>query len=261
MKVVLVGAGNTATVLGRKMKECGTEIIQVISKSEKHAHRLASTLQTEYSNNLVALHSSAQLVIIAVNDQEIATVANQLPANNAIVVHTAGAVGIEVLQSTGAKFGVMYPVQSLSKNAVSLPEIPVLIDGNTDSVKGALSAFVSTWSAMPIFAGNEQRLRIHLAAVIANNFTNHIMALTEDFCKKEKVDFQVLLPIIKETVNRIQYTSPSLLQTGPASRGDIATIDKHLHHLNRLPELRKLYLKLTESIIVHQKLHVPDIQE
>jgi predicted short-subunit dehydrogenase-like oxidoreductase (DUF2520 family) len=259
MKVVIIGSGNVATVLGRKIKERGTEIIQVISKTEKHAKALADVLRASYATNLSGIDTAAELYLIAVSDQQIDSVARQLPRMKGIVVHTAGSVNKDVLKDVASNYGVMYPLQTLNKHVDTLPVIPIILDGNSEQVRHTLFDFAGTWTPIVAFANDEQRLSTHIAAVIANNFTNHLMALTEDFCNKEGVDFKLLIPLINETVNKLGTLSPAILQTGPAVRGDISTIDKHLQLLNRQPALRKLYLKLTESIIVQSKLNAIDI--
>jgi hypothetical protein len=91
-------------------------------------------------------------------------------------------------------------------------------------------------------------LKLHLAAVFCNNFVNHIYVLTEDYCKKETIDFKLLLPLIKETAERLEDISPSQSQTGPAIRNDRPTIEKHLALLQNHPQLQKIYSIFTESI-------------
>lgn len=260
MKVVIIGSGNVATIMGRKIKEGGSEIIQVISKTERHTRVLAEVLNASYTNNLSGIDTAAELCIVAVNDQQIESVVKQLPRMKGLVVHTSGSVNKDVLKDVANNYGVMYPLQTLNKHVDALPVIPIILDGNSEHVKHSLFDFASTWTPIVAFANDEQRLSTHIAAVIANNFTNHLMALTEDFCNKEGVDFKLLLPLINETVSKLGTLSPSILQTGPAARGDISTIDKHLQLLNRQPALRKLYLKLTESIIVQSKLNAIDFE-
>lgn len=258
MKVVIIGSGNVATVLGRKIKDSGATILQVISRTASHANQLATILNSTSTTSLAGIHPAAGLCIIAVNDQQIDAVTKELGRTNAIIVHTSGSVSINALQHTGNNYGVLYPLQTLNKHVAELPLIPMIVDGNTEKVKKQLFEFAQTFTPVVAYANDEKRLKTHLAAVIANNFTNHLIALTEDFCLKEGVDFKLLFPLIHETVGRLGNHSPSILQTGPAVRGDISTIDKHLQLLNHQPALKKLYLKLTESIIVQSKLSAID---
>lgn len=253
MKVVIVGAGNVATVLGKKMKENGIDILQVISQTYSHAAELGYTLKVPATDNFSELVPNADFYLIAVTDSNITMAAAQLPELKGIVLHTAGSVSKDVLKNYSCQYGVVYPLQTLSRHMQALPEVPVLIDGNTETVKDAIKHFANTWADAVVNANDQQRLSTHVAAVIVNNFTNHLMALTEDFCLKEGIDFSLLMPLVYQTAENLRSMPAAQLQTGPAERGDISTVDKHLQLLNRYPSLRNLYLKLSESIINHKR--------
>src|SRR5437868_12497480 len=124
--------------------------------------------------------------------------------------------------------------------------IPILIDGNSPETTALIEDFARSLSNTVSIANDDQRLKLHVAAVIVSNFTNHLYALAEEFCEKEKVDFKMLIPLIMETAERIETNSPASVQTGPALRNDIFTLDKHLRLLNAYPKLKYVYLKLTE---------------
>ena len=248
MKVVIIGSGNAATVLGKKIATAGHEILQVISRSIKHAELLADQLDSTALDNLKDIDLVADIYLICVGDNSIKGVANEISGLNGIMAHTAGGVSKNVLKSANA-FGVLYPIQSLRKEMKHIPEIPVLVDGSSDEVSKVLFDFASTWASSVSLATDEERLKLHVAAVLASNFTNHLYALTEDFCKQEGVEFRNLLPLIKETATRLNLSTAAGLQTGPASRNDTLTINKHLEILAAYPELKSLYKTLSGSII------------
>ncbi len=254
MKVVIIGAGNVATILGMKIFVAGHSIEQIIGRSETEAADLAETLNASHTTNLLQINDSADVYIISINDDHLEELALTLRLENKLVAHTAGSVSMSVLKNTSNNYGVLYPLQSLRKQTTHLPDVPVLIDGNSSKAREELRAFANTWASQVIFASDSQRMKFHVAGVITSNFSNHLYALAEAYCKKEGVEFNVLLPIIKETATRLEEYAPSELQTGPAARGDVATIDKHLHLLTQHPALRKIYIKLTESIIENNKL-------
>ena len=130
----------------------------------------------------------------------------------------------------------------------------LLIDGSSDKTKSFIQEFCKTFSGNITEADDQQRLKFHVAAVLVNNFTNHLYAMAEEFCKKESIDFEKLYPLIDETVHRIKHHSPMDVQTGPAIREDIYTLGKHLQILSAHSDLKYLYLKLSESILkLHQK--------
>jgi len=169
------------------------------------------------------------------------------------VYHTAAAVSKEVLKNISCNYGVIYPLQSLRKEMSVIPEIPFLIDANNEQTETLAMTIAEKLGSSVVKASDAERLKIHVAAVLVNNFTNHLFALTEGYCNKEGIDFQLLKPLIAETSNRAIQSSPSLEQTGPAIRNDHVTLEKHLKILSLHPELRELYLTLSNSIINHQR--------
>jgi len=136
----------------------------------------------------------------------------------------------------------------LRREMKAIPEIPLLIDASDENMLHQLQLLAYSISRSVERAGDEKRLKLHTAAVVVNNFTNHLFEMAEAFCKKENVDFGLLLPMIIETAMRIQYISPAIVQTGPALRNDVLTIERHLALLKEYPPLYKVYVQLTESI-------------
>ena len=111
--------------------------------------------------------------------------------------------------------------------------------------------FALTLSSKVSYANDEQRLKLHVAAVIVNNFTNHLYTLAADYCADEGLDFKMLQPLIEETALRLRDHRPADVQTGPAARKDMATLDKHLSILSQHPVLKKIYLRMSDSIMNH----------
>jgi predicted short-subunit dehydrogenase-like oxidoreductase (DUF2520 family) len=249
MRVVIVGSGNVATVLGRLIKHAGHEIIQVISRDGEHAKILAKELQCAWGDYGGPLNSNTDLYLIAVKDSALYELNKVFHAGNILVVHTAGSIPKDTLKEVSHNYGVLYPLQSLRKEMDTTADIPLLIDGNTSEATALIEDFARTISDTVSVAGDQERLKLHVAAVIVSNFTNHLYALAEEFCKKEKVDFKMLVPLIRETAERIEHNSPVAVQTGPALRNDVFTLDKHLRLLQAYPKLKYMYLKLTESIM------------
>jgi predicted short-subunit dehydrogenase-like oxidoreductase (DUF2520 family) len=248
MKVVIIGAGNVATVLGRKMLDAGHTIIQVVARNAENADALSVRLHTAAAYHLSAVDPYADLYVIAVSDASIAEVASHLQVNDKIVVHTAAAVSKEVLASCSKNYGVLYPLQSLKKELERLPPVPVIVDGNNLATVNLLKEFSLGWAQSVSVANDEKRLKLHLAAVIANNFTNHLLAVCEQYCKTEQLDFNVLHPLVQETIARIGESSAAAVQTGPAIRNDNGTLEKHRQLLAAQPDLLKIYRFMTESI-------------
>ena len=249
MKVVIIGSGNVATVLGRLIVKNHHQLLQVVSRNAEHAMTLASELHCSMADYQCEIDKNADLYLIAVNDGALYEINNYLHLDKAIVVHTAGSISADVLKHISLNYGVLYPLQSLRKEMETAHEIPLLVDGNSKETVKYIEDFALTISKTVSIANDEERLKLHVAAVIVNNFTNHLYTLAEEFCEKEKVDFKMLVPLIWETANRIAKHSPSSVQTGPALRNDMFTLDKHLRLLINYPKLKYIYLKMTESIM------------
>jgi predicted short-subunit dehydrogenase-like oxidoreductase (DUF2520 family) len=248
MEIVIIGTGNTATVLGRMLKQAGHNIIQVFGRNATAASELAYELGTESTTYWSVVNPAANLYIIAVSDIAIEEVVNNIHLPQSTVVHTAASISKNVLKNRAAHFGVFYPLQTLRKEVVNLPQVPIIIDAGDRETLLELEALAHSITDTVLEAGDEQRVKLHLAAVLCNNFVNHIYTLTEKYCLEEGLDFKLLLPLIKETALRLETLPPSKAQTGPAIRNDLNTIEKHLHLLSKHPPLQKMYALLTQSI-------------
>ena len=248
MEIVIIGTGNTATVLGRKLKAAGHKIVQVFGRDTSAASTLAYELGTESTNYWNVVYRDADLYILAVSDIAINEILEELQLPDKTIVHTAASVSKNVLKNAAHHFGVFYPLQSLKKEISHLPDIPIVIDASDESTLKELEVLAQTFTDKVVEAGDEQRMKLHLAAVIVNNFVNHLYALAESYCNSEGIDFNLLLPLITETAGRLEYISPSQSQTGPALRNDRHTIEKHLDLLKKYPHLKKIYEIFSESI-------------
>ncbi len=249
MDIVIIGSGNVAAVLGRKFKAAGHAILQVFSRNASAASVLAYEWDTESTNYKSLINKNADVYIIAVNDDAITDVIKDLELDGKVVAHTAASVPKEVLKQVTSHYGVFYPLQSLRKEMAGLPDIPVFYEGNDERSARVLEALARSISPEHVTEANDDaRLKLHVAAVVVSNFTNHLYKLAEDYCRKEGLDFSQLQPLIEETALRLRTTRPSDAQTGPAIRHDRETVQKHLALLDAHPQLKNIYLLLTESI-------------
>ncbi len=249
MRIVLIGSGNVATVLGRLCKQQGHEVIQVMSRHTENAKKLAEELGAAYDNYDGKTDLTADIYIVAITDGILFDLNKSFSLGHKLIVHTAGSVSKNVLENISSRYGVLYPFQSLRREMQHLPEIPLLVDGNNEDSIAAVESFAKTLSPDVRRTTDEERIKLHVAGVVVNNFTNHLYTLAEEYCQKENLDFKLLFPLIKETTNRIIHYSPKAMQTGPALRNDVFTLDKHLKILAAHPKLKYIYLKLTDSIM------------
>ncbi len=249
MKVGIIGSGNVATVLGRLIKQKQHEVVQVMSRQIQSATVLATELGARPADWNEAPDPSADIYIISLSDQALQEALQGLDFGNKPVFHTAGSLSKDVLKYVSKQHGVLYPLQSIRKEMQDIPPIPFLIDANNEHTLSIVRSFALTLSDAVGQASDEERVKLHIAAVFVSNFTNHLYVLAENFCNKENIDFNLLKPLILETASRIREHRPSAVQTGPAIRRDIHTIDKHLKILLAHPALRTTYLRLTDSIM------------
>lgn len=249
MRVTLIGSGNTATVLGRKISHSGHIIHQVFSRNIAHARQLADELSASPTNKTSEIERNADMYIVALPDDSLQHVYDWLKLHDRFVVHTAGSVAMDVLKDVSTNYGVLYPLQSMRKEIAAIPHIPLLVDANNEWNKMKLFAFAQSFGDSAGFANDIERRKLHLAAVIINNFSNHLYSLTEDFCMKEGVDFKLMLPLLEETAKRVSIASPADMQTGPAARNDEGTIATQREMLKDHPRLLSLYDVFTESIM------------
>ncbi len=249
MRVVLIGSGNVATVLGRLCKANNHKVIQVMSRKIDNAKILADELGCAYTDYNGVTDLSADIYIVSINDGVLFDLNKSFSLGNKLIVHTAGSVTKDVLQDISSSYGVLYPFQSLRKEISIIPEIPFLIEGNTAETTSLIENFAKTLSSVVQHTTDDERLKLHVAGVAVSNFTNHLFLLTEEFCSKENIDFKLLFPLIRNTAERIFEHAPKDVQTGPAKRNDVFTLDKHLRILGAHPKLKYLYLKFTDSIM------------
>jgi len=249
MEIVIIGSGNAAAVLGRKFKAAGHNILQVVSRNASAASELAYEWDTVSTNYQSPISKDADVYLIAISDGAIDAVVEDLRLPGKVVAHTAASVSMEALKKVTDHYGVFYPLQSLRKDMKTLPDVPIFFDGSDTLAKKTLEKLAYSISKEKISeASDEGRMKLHVAAVFVSNFTNHLYVLAEEYCRKEGIDFQQLLPLIEETAERIKEVSPGQAQTGPALRHDVETIQKHLALLEKYPKLKNIYQLLTESI-------------
>ncbi|HEY4935093.1 MAG TPA: DUF2520 domain-containing protein [Puia sp.] len=248
MDIVLIGSGNTATVLGRRSLAAGHRILQVYSRDANHGNQLAIRLGTSSTSYISSIEKRADLIIIALRDEAVNPFVKELGAVKCLITHTAGAIPMSEAGGLNKLFGVLYPLQSLRKEIETIPPLTMLVDGNNRESKKQLFEFAATIAEIVLEADDSTRLKYHLAATFVNNFTNHLFALAESFCKKENISFAVLQPLMEETVLRLRFISPGETQTGPVLRNDQETLNKHRQLIKEYPALSRFYEMFTEEI-------------
>lgn len=256
MRISLIGAGNLATRLGIALKAAGHTFVQVYSRTETSARSLADLLGAEAVVKPEAL-TEVDLLICALKDDVLPEVLNRLPVGNAVLVHTAGSMPMDVLQSFAAKFGVFYPLQTFNKNRqVDFGTIPIFVESSDPQTLQLLHEFAASLGSTVYEINSEERLKLHLSAVFACNFVNYLYSVSNDLLAQQGLSFEVLKPLILETAAKVMDNEPSKVQTGPAVRFDHTVMDKHLAQLETHPAWKALYEQL--SLGIHQRSKISD---
>ena len=251
--IVILGAGNVAWHLLESFTLAGFQVQQVFGRNQKDADVFEAFGDTKYITDLKDIDPFADIYIICVNDDAIVTVAESLPFTldgNQILVHTSGGQSAEILSPFASHYGSFWPLQSLTKEAQILSnEIPIIITASDDFTSSLLVLLADAISDNFTIMSDNKKQELHLAAVLVNNFTNHLYSLTSAYCTDHGLDFHLLSSLIKETSLKAVGFDLSEIQTGPARRNDSSTIENHLSKLEGYPDLYKLYCLFTESII------------
>lgn len=252
--IVIIGAGNVATNLGIALFKEGYLISQVFSRTIKSAELLARKINAKAISDLKQLDPTAIIYIIAVKDDAIEQVAKKINLKDKIVVHTSGSIPMNLLKNVSKNYGVFYPLQTFSKERnLNFKNIPICIEANNKSTSTTLTYFAKSFCTNVQHINSEQRKTIHLAAVFACNFSNHMYTLAESILIKNKLSLELLKPLIEETAAKIKEHSPSKSQTGPSIRGDKKTMKAHLKMLSSNKNQKKIYELVSKSIIDSSK--------
>ncbi len=257
MKIVIVGAGNVAFQLADRFSEKGVVVAQLFNRNIQKAREIAEKHQIDFTNDPSKLYRDADVYLFCISDDGIGLLANELKQfiPDRLVAHTSGAVDSHILHPFFANYGGFYPLQTFTKNSIpNFEKIPVMITANSESNLSTLKILASKISNVVQCVTDEERLLYHLAAVISNNFTNHLFGKAYGLLKNNDLSFDLLMPLIEETVQKIHFNNPDEIQTGPARRGDMKTIKEHLNLLNLNPELKKIYIDISNSINPKLKL-------
>ena len=250
MKIVIIGTGNVATVFGTLLKQAGHDMLQVYGRNVNDAQWLADKLGSLYCSDWEAIRKDGELYIAAISDKSLIGMAGKLKLPSGIIAHTAGSVAASLLSAVSKDYGVIYPLQSIRKELPPRADIPLLVTAGNEATLSKLMEIANSISNRVTERSDEEREKLHVAAVVVNNFTNHLYSLAEDYCAKEQLDFSLLIPLIRETAERLEFISPKDVATGPAIRKDDITIHKHLQLLTNHPALKQVYEQLTASIRV-----------
>jgi predicted short-subunit dehydrogenase-like oxidoreductase (DUF2520 family) len=241
--VAFIGSGKVAGVFSAIFYENGIRISGISSRNELTGKAIANLVHSEFVEDFTVL--KADLIVVAVNDDAVKSVIERINPSQQ-VVYTAGS--IELKNISHPNCGVFYPLQTFTQGKkLDSTEIPILLETNQIEFRQALEHFCSKLGFHFQYCESEQRKQYHLSAVILNNFMNHLAYISKTELEEKGLDWNVLLPLLKETFDKIVHSDLHEGQTGPARRGDLKVIQEHQKMLTG--KHLEIYNVITNSIL------------
>jgi predicted short-subunit dehydrogenase-like oxidoreductase (DUF2520 family) len=250
MTFSIIGTGNIAWFLSKKIAAAGHQCKGVFGRNESAVNELADYLLAPLYGDLSKIEDGiSDVCFLAVSDDAIAQIVPTLAFKQTILVHMAGSLPLNILESAAKDYGLLWPVYSINKqNMPAMRNIPCAWEASSDRAKRFLLEMGHAITDDLFEATEEQRLWLHICAVMSNNFINHLLAINEKLCNEHNLSLAHLQPLIKQTFDKAKNASALSAQTGPAIRSDNSTISKHMNLLGQYPELANIYDVLTKSI-------------
>jgi len=251
--ICIIGTGRLAFRLSRQLASSALIINQVFGRDIEKANKLARLLGAQGIDDYQETKPDSDLYLILVSDDAIEEVSENLPMVKGLVAHSSGAISSSALKKH-ARTGVFYPLQSFTEGEeANWPEVPFCVHSDEEEDLKLLENTVRKISSRPYRVNDQQRLKLHTSAVFTNNFVNHILAIGRKCCEEAELPYEILAPLLNETIRRAQLLDPWESQTGPARRDDKISMNKHLEILAEHPHWQSIYREISASITKHYK--------
>jgi len=252
--ISIAGAGRVAEALCKELFHAGLKIDKVVSPTKVNGKPLAASCNADWSNELI-FPVSTKIILVSVPDHSLRVVLNEIQCSDeTLVAHTAGSLGLDIFPDKIKRKGIFYPLQTFSKSRkVSFTDLPFMLEASDDKSSLILKSLAESVKGRVYFVDTNQRRMLHLAAIFVNNFTNYMLTIGKEVTLRAGFPFEILVPLLRETMSKALDNGPENSQTGPAVRNDQNTIEKHLELLSFSPELQKIYNEMTQSIIEYYK--------
>ena len=249
--IALIGAGNVATHLGKAFARSGVSVRYVAARTIENAQNLANKLGAKAYINISDIPTDVDFVIISTSDTSVGDVAKMLKPSEAVVVHTSGSVEMSVLGKYHKRCGVLYPLQTFSKDVeVDIAKVPFFIEGDTEIGKLAHKISNNIYHA-----DSQKRKALHVAGVLTSNFPIYLLQIAERALSAEGFPLEVVRPLIEVSIEKAFNVKPENALTGPARRGDLQTIRKHINSLSETDA--EIYRIISNAILkqYHNEQH------
>ncbi|GAB3928086.1 DUF2520 domain-containing protein [Mucilaginibacter myungsuensis] len=254
MRITIIGSGNVATHIGAALKNAGHRIVQVYSRDMQNAAILAYHIKAEPIDDLNNVDPDTDVFIVSVKDDAIPAIVQRLTFYQKLILHTSGATSLQTITEHTANAGVFYPLQTFTKTKeLNFWDVPLCIEGASAEITKQLRELASTISNNVYEVDSDGRKILHLAAVFACNFPNYLYSIAQNLLEQNQLEFNMIRPLIAETADKALQSFPATVQTGPAVRNDVSTMDKHRQLLSGNPMMQQIYEVLSQGIIKMDK--------
>jgi predicted short-subunit dehydrogenase-like oxidoreductase (DUF2520 family) len=244
MKIVIIGSGNVAFHLAKAFQQNNIKIAQIFARNEADLKSIAVPMNIDFSTTNLA---DADLYLICVSDSSVQKISEQIIKKDCLVAHTSGSLSTDILLGNYRKAS-FYPLQTFSKSKeLNYTEIPFFIEAENKDDSNLLKNLAEKISTKVMISTFEKRKYIHLTAVFACNFVNHLFARAKEISDSQDISFEYFIPLIKETTEKIQELDPKLAQTGPARRSDERVLKLHEQLITNEEQLQ-IYKVMNQSI-------------
>lgn len=248
-QIVIIGSGNIAYHMALAFNKTNVKIGQIWSRNKEHAAEIASLIGCNYESDPNKIQKDALLYLICVSDSAIEDILKKIDFNGNTIAHMSGNTPVGLLKGYSDSYGVAYPLQSFTKySQLDYKDIPFFVEGNDEYTLTKLKNILMNISPHVMEMTSKDRELIHLSAVFANNFTNHMYTIANELLNQNNFNIDILKPLIKETTQKILKLSPIMAQTGPAVRNNQQVIDRHIELLSNNEGWKKIYTFVTNSI-------------
>ncbi|MDR0368174.1 MAG: DUF2520 domain-containing protein [Bacteroidales bacterium] len=253
LSISIIGTGNVAWHFAKNFHDRGFVIDAIIGRNFYRAKTLADSVKAEVADNFKHIPQS-NVYLLCVKDDAYTSVISALPPSDSLYLHTSGGLEMDILQRLSPNYGVLYPYQTLTKRKeLDFSTVPLCLEASNFFSKKILSFLAERLSLSTHWLTSQQRQYLHLAGVFASNFPNALFVVVKQILNSRNIDFSIAIPLIKETVEKLDMLYPEEAQTGPAARGDNQVTDKHLKLIDD-PRYREIYKLMSEIIQIQQKI-------
>ena len=247
-KILIIGTGGLASSFSTALVKCRNYDVYSEGSSLKKTLEFCKKLKTVNFNELE--NKNNLIILLAVPDSQIEICAKKYAKFGKLLVHFSGTTPLEILTKYLNNAAVCWPLESFSKSKkVNLSKVTCAIGCSNDYSYKILFDLINSIKAKSILLNNEERMKLHLTAVMLNNFTYHLFTLIKNWTKNEELDLTLLNGLFKSTISSFNKDDEGKNQTGPAKRNDKEVINQHLELLKDYPELQNIYKVFTKSII------------